>query len=45
MECEDYNITRNLEKENLNLNPLQRGGVLTREAREALHDFGDGYSV
>lgn len=45
MECNDYNITRDLERKNLNLNPLQRGGVLPREAREALHDFGDGYSV
>lgn len=45
MECNDYNITRDLERKNLNLNPLQRGGVLPKEAREALHDFGDGYSV
>ncbi len=45
MECQDYNITRGVERENLNLNPLQRGGILPYEAREALYEFGDGYSV
>ena len=45
MECQNYNITREIERENLNLNPLQRGGILPKEAREALYDFGDGYSV
>lgn len=45
MECHNYNITRGVERENLNLNPLQRGGTLTTEARLALNDFGDGYSV
>lgn len=45
MECQDYNITRGVERENLNLNPLQRGGILPTEAREALYEFGDGYSV
>ena len=29
----------------INLNPLQRGGILTKEAREALIEFADGYSV
>lgn len=29
----------------INLNPIQRGGVLTPEAREALLEFGDGYST
>jgi len=45
MECQNYNITRETERENLNLNPLQRGGILPKQAREALYDFGDGYSV
>ncbi|RBQ22770.1 O-phospho-L-seryl-tRNA:Cys-tRNA synthase [Candidatus Methanobinarius endosymbioticus] len=45
MECQNYNISRDVERENLNLNPLQRGGILPKEARKALHDFGDGYSV
>lgn len=45
MECQNYNINREVERENLNLNPLQRGGILPKEAREALYDFGDGYSV
>jgi Sep-tRNA:Cys-tRNA synthetase len=29
----------------INLHPIQRGGVLTPEAREALLEFGDGYST
>ncbi|NPV63826.1 MAG: O-phospho-L-seryl-tRNA:Cys-tRNA synthase [Methanotrichaceae archaeon] len=29
----------------INLDPLQRGGILTPEAREALMEWGDGYSV
>lgn len=45
MECADYGITRALERDNLNLNPLQRGGVLPAAARKALYEFGDGYSV
>jgi Sep-tRNA:Cys-tRNA synthetase len=45
MECQDYGLNRNIEKDNLNLNPLQRGGVLTKEARKALYEFSDGYSV
>lgn len=45
MQCHDYNLTRTMERENLNLNPLQRGGLLPPAAREALYEFGDGYSV
>ncbi|MCK9150461.1 O-phospho-L-seryl-tRNA:Cys-tRNA synthase [Methanobacterium alcaliphilum] len=45
MECQDYGLSRTLERENLNLNPLQRGGLLSAKAREALYEFGDGYSV
>jgi Sep-tRNA:Cys-tRNA synthetase len=29
----------------INLNPLQTGGLLTEEARKALIEWGDGYSV
>jgi len=29
----------------INLNPIQRGGVLTPEARRVIHEFGDGYST
>jgi Sep-tRNA:Cys-tRNA synthetase len=29
----------------INLSPIQRGGILTKEAREALLEFGDGYST
>ncbi len=45
MECQDYSLSRNTERDNLNLNPLQRGGVLPKEARKALYEFSDGYSV
>lgn len=45
MKCSDYGLTRTLERDNLNLNPLQRGGVLPAAARKALYEFGDGYSV
>ncbi|MFB0500772.1 MAG: O-phospho-L-seryl-tRNA:Cys-tRNA synthase [Candidatus Hadarchaeaceae archaeon] len=33
------------EEHYINLNPIQRGGVLTSEARKALLEFGDGYST
>ncbi len=33
------------EERYINLNPIQRGGVLTEAARKALLEFGDGYSV
>lgn len=33
------------EERYINLNPIQRGGVLTPEARKALLEFGDGYST
>jgi len=29
----------------INIDPLQRGGILTQEARAALLEWGDGYSV
>ncbi len=45
MECQDYGLTRDTERKNLNLNPLQRGGVLPVAARKALYEFSDGYSV
>jgi|GEM_PF-5178913 len=45
MECQDYSLTINTERDNLNLNPLQRGGVLPVEARKALMEYSDGYSV
>ena len=45
MECQDYGLNRNVERDNLNLNPLQRGGVLPPESRKALYEFSDGYSI
>lgn len=45
MKCQDYSLNRQTERENLNLNPLQRGGVLPPESRLALYEFSDGYSV
>ncbi|MEW6104434.1 MAG: O-phospho-L-seryl-tRNA:Cys-tRNA synthase [bacterium] len=29
----------------INLHPIQRGGVLSEEARKAINEFGDGYST
>jgi Sep-tRNA:Cys-tRNA synthetase len=37
-------ITRPNEDYYININPLQRGGVLTPEAQRALIEYGDGYS-
>jgi len=45
MECNDYGLTRATERDNLNLNPLQRGGVLPLDAKKALIEYADGYSV
>lgn len=45
MECKDYGLTRSAERDNLNLNPLQRGGILPVEAKKALLEYSDGYSV
>ncbi len=39
------NLSRGLEEKYININPIQRGGVLTPEARKALLEFGDGYSA
>lgn len=33
------------EEEYINIQPIQRGGVLTEEAMKAILEFGDGYSV
>ncbi len=38
-------VRRELAEGVINLNPIQRGGVLSPEARRALVEFGDGYSV
>ena len=38
------NMTRNNEDFFININPLQRGGVLTPPAQRALVEYGDGYS-
>jgi Sep-tRNA:Cys-tRNA synthetase len=45
MNCQDYSLNRTTERDNLNLNPLQRGGFLTLDARKALIEYSDGYSV
>lgn len=36
---------RDREEDYINIQPIQRGGVLTPEARKALIVYGDGYSV
>lgn len=33
------------QKFEINLNPIQRGGILTEDARKALIEFADGYSI
>jgi Sep-tRNA:Cys-tRNA synthetase len=46
MDLKKYkNLTRGIQDNYINVNPIQRGGVLTGEARKALLEFGDGYSV
>jgi Sep-tRNA:Cys-tRNA synthetase len=44
---EDLQRFANLRREvaDINLDPLQRGGILTPQAREALMEWGDGYSI
>jgi Sep-tRNA:Cys-tRNA synthetase len=40
------NLQREWAREDLiNLNPIQRGGILSPDARRALVEFGDGYST
>ncbi len=38
-------LKREFSKGYINLNPIQRGGILTDAARKALLEFGDGYST
>ncbi len=38
-------LCRELGRNVINLNPIQRSGILTPEARQALLEFGDGYST
>ena len=41
-----FNLQREFVKPGLiNLNPIQRGGILTEAARKAILEFGDGYST
>lgn len=40
------NLRRDFQEDKyINLNPIQRGGVLTPEARRVVMEFGDGYST
>ena len=39
------NIKRHLGREMINLNPIQRGGVLPIESKKAIYEYWDGYSV
>lgn len=39
------NVLRKLNGNIINVHPIQRGGILTPEARRALLEWGDGYSV
>jgi len=40
----NYNLTREC-RDYININPIQRGGILTEEAKRVLLEFGDGYSI
>ena len=41
-----HNLRREFAGKNLiNVHPIQRGGILTEEARKAIVEFGDGYST
>ncbi len=44
---ENLEMFTNLKRDvaEINLDPLQRGGILTPEARAALVEWGDGYSI
>ncbi len=44
-ELQRYGFIPRKAKDFINIDPLQRGGVLTEEARRALLEWGDGYSV
>ncbi len=39
------NIKRRIDEDWINLNPIQRGGMLPPESKETLQSFGDGYST
>jgi len=39
------NIARDTEDQYINIQPIQRGGVLTPEAQKVLVSYGDGYSM
>ncbi|MCS3901834.1 O-phospho-L-seryl-tRNA:Cys-tRNA synthase [Methanococcus voltae] len=39
------NIKRHLEREMINLNPIQRGGILPTESKKVIYEYWDGYSV
>jgi len=38
-------LSRTINEEFINIHPIQRGGILTREAFKALVAYGDGYSL
>ncbi len=39
------NFRRNLNREIINLNPIQRGGILPKESKKTVYEYWDGYSV
>lgn len=44
-EIQKYGFIERATKDFINIDPLQRGGILTEEAKKALLEWGDGYSV
>ncbi len=48
MICLNLDRYKNLKRQNretINLNPIQRGGVIPSEAKKAIYEFWDGYSI
>lgn len=39
------NLRRRIDKDWINIHPIQRGGILPPESREAMKSFADGYST
>ncbi|MEM2990738.1 MAG: O-phospho-L-seryl-tRNA:Cys-tRNA synthase [Halobacteria archaeon] len=45
MKLQRFGFIERATKNFINIDPLQRGGILTPEARKALIEWGDGYSI
>ncbi|ENN96511.1 Sep-tRNA:Cys-tRNA ligase [Methanocaldococcus villosus KIN24-T80] len=45
MNLDRYKNLKRQNRETINLNPIQRGGVIPSEAKKAIYEFWDGYSI